>query len=72
MISPADPVEKIMDVIVRSILHHLDLLEDDHPLLLHILRIHERMEEDIGEEINGQRASSYRSPWHKNRCTPFL
>jgi hypothetical protein len=53
VISPTDPVEKIMNIIVRGILYHLNLLEDDHSLLLHIFTIDERMEEDVGKEIDG-------------------
>jgi hypothetical protein len=39
MVSPADPIEKVMDIIIWSILHHFDLLEDHHPLLLNIFYI---------------------------------
>src|SRR4030042_1976282 len=55
VISPAGPIKKIVNIIIGSILHHLDLLKDDHPFLLHILFIHEGMKKDIGEEVDGKR-----------------
>ncbi len=54
VIPPADAVEKIVNIIIGCIFHHLDLLKDDHPLLFHVARYHEGMEEDIGQEVNGQ------------------
>jgi hypothetical protein len=55
MIPPTGPVEQIMNVIVRGILYHLNLLKDDHSLLLHVFIIDERMEENVGKEIDGKR-----------------
>src|SRR4030042_6491418 len=54
-ISPGGPIKKIVNIIIGSILHHLGLLEDAHPFLLHILFIHEGMKKDIGEEVDGKR-----------------
>jgi hypothetical protein len=55
MVSPTGPIENVVDIIIRRILHHLNLLEDNHPLLLHIFHVHEGMKENIGQEIDGQR-----------------
>jgi hypothetical protein len=55
MISPADPIEKIMNQIVWSIFYHLDLLEDHHPFFFHVLRVKKRMQENIRQEVDAER-----------------
>jgi hypothetical protein len=55
MISPADPIEKIVNQIIRSIFHHLDFLEDDHPFFFHVLGIKKRMQENVRQKIDAER-----------------
>src|SRR4030043_1590728 len=55
MISPADPIEKIVNQVVRGIFYHLDLLEDHHPFFIHILRVKKRMQENVRQEVNAKR-----------------
>ena len=47
--------EEIVDQIVRGVLDHLDLLEDDRLLLLDILRGEARVPQDVGQEVDGER-----------------
>ncbi len=55
MTIPEDPFEEIMDVFVRRVLHHVDLLLHDGLFLFDLLRVKERAAEDIRQEFNGKR-----------------
>ncbi len=51
-----DPLGKeVVDQVIWSILHHLDLLEDHRFLSLNVFSSEERMEENVREEIHRQR-----------------
>src|SRR4030042_3801157 len=54
VLAPTDPVEKVVDIVVRGILHHPNFLKNDHSLLFHIVWFHDGMEENIGQEVNSK------------------
>ena len=47
--------EEIVDEVVGRVLHHLDFLEDDRLLPLDVAGVEARMQEDVGEEVGGER-----------------
>ena len=51
MIRPEKPIEKDMDLFVRSILQHVDLLQDDLSFATHVGGIEKRIEKDIGKNL---------------------
>ncbi len=55
MILPESLREDFVDEIVRRVLHHLDLFEDDFLLALDVLGVERRIPDDIGEDVERQR-----------------
>ena len=53
VIRPADLLEQAVDVLLRRVLIHPQLLEDHEPLLLHLSGIEQRLEEHVSEDIDG-------------------
>jgi hypothetical protein len=51
MVGPEMLVEEIVDELVRSVVHHPDLLEDDLALLFDLRGIEIGVEHDVGEQI---------------------
>jgi hypothetical protein len=47
--------EQVVDEIVRRILHHLDLLQHHTLLPLQLIGVEARVQQDVGEEVHGQR-----------------
>ena len=47
MIPPKGAVEEVVDVVIGGILHHLDLLEDHHPLPFYLLGVEGGMGNNI-------------------------
>ena len=52
---PDLPCEQIVDDVVGRVLDHLDLLQDDRFLALQLVGVEERVQEDVGQEIDGER-----------------
>src|SRR5213592_821351 len=47
--------EEVVDQVVGCVLHHLDLLEHDRLFALELLGVEDRVEEDIGQEVDRER-----------------
>ena len=52
---PELPGEEVVDQVVGRVLHHLDLLEHDRLFALELLGVEDRVEEDVGQEVNRER-----------------
>ena len=48
-------LEDVVDVLVGRVLHHADLLEDDGFLLVDVIEVEQRVDEDVGQQVDGQR-----------------
>jgi hypothetical protein len=55
MVRPDPLGEEIVDHVVGRVLHHPELLEDDRLLTLDVPAVEPRMEEDVGQEVGGER-----------------
>ena len=62
VILPETLREDLVDQIVGRVLHHLDFLDDDLLLPLHVVGIERRVEDDVGEDVEGERAGARRAP----------
>jgi len=51
MVGPEKAIKQHMDIIIRRIFHHADLLEDHLPLTLHVIGIESRIQENIRKDI---------------------
>ena len=47
--------EQLVDQVVRRVLDHLDLFEDDLLLALDVVRAERRVHDDVGEDVDGER-----------------
>ena len=47
--------EEVMDQVVGRVLHHLDLLEHNRLFALELLGVEDRVQEDVGQEIDRER-----------------
>ena len=52
---PVVLAEQVVHQLVRGVLDHPDLLEDDFPFLFDIIRREARGKDDVGEQIDGDR-----------------
>lgn len=48
-------LEDVVDVLVRRVLHHADLLEDDGLFLVNLVAVEQGVVEDVREQIHGER-----------------
>ena len=47
--------EELVDEVVRRVLDHLDLFDDDLLLALEVLDAERRVADDVGEDVDGER-----------------
>ena len=47
--------EQVVDQVVGGVLHHLDLLQDHRLLTLELLGVEDGVQQDVGEEVHGER-----------------
>ena len=55
MVLPEALREELVDEVVRRVLDHLDLFEDDLLLALDVVGAERRVADDVGEDVDGQR-----------------
>ena len=62
MIFPESLGEELMDEVVRRVLDHLDLFDDDLLLPLDVVRRERRIADDVGEDVDARAAGARRAP----------
>ena len=55
MVLPESLREQLVDEVVRRVLDHLDLFEDDLLLALDVVGAERRVADDVGEDVDGER-----------------
>jgi hypothetical protein len=55
MVGPQSLAEKIVNQLVGCVLHHVYLLEDNPPFLLDIVKIENRIKQNVAQKIQGDR-----------------
>ena len=55
MVGPESLREELVDEVVRRVLHHLDLFDDNFLFALDVFRAERRVHHDVGEDVDGER-----------------